>query len=91
MTAPATSRLGLPFLQAGQALKNITHNEALQRLDAGLYLSCSDMAATSLPSDPPEGLVILISQTPDTGLLERIGQIAVFSAQRWTWFTPKSG
>lgn len=91
MTAPTTPRLDLPFLQAGQALKNITHNEALQRLDSGLYLSCSNMAADALPSDPVSGVVIIISETPDTTLLSRIGQIAVFLTESWVWFLPKSG
>lgn len=90
-TSTTTARLDLPFLQAGQALKNITHNEALQRLDSGLYLSCSDMAAESLPSAPHENLVILISQTSDAALSGRIGQIAVFVSGAWIWFTPKSG
>jgi len=45
MNAPTTDKLALPFLQPGQALKTITHNEALQRLDTGLYLSCSNMNA----------------------------------------------
>ena len=91
MSASATPRLDLPFLQAGQALKNITHNEALLRLDAGLYLSCSDMAANNLPSDPAENLVLLMSQTPETALTHQAGQIAVFTSGRWMWFTPKAG
>lgn len=91
MTASATARLNLPFLQAGQALKNITHNEALQRLDSGLYLSCSDMAAQSLPHDPTEDRVVLISQTPEAVLAEHIGHIAIFISGHWIWFAPKSG
>ena len=80
MTATVTSRLNLPFLQAGQSLKNITHNETLQRLDAGLYLFCSDMAADQLPSDPVEGQAQIISQSPNETLMDRIGQIGVY----WT-------
>jgi len=48
MTDDTTRTLSLPYLQPGQALKTITHNEALQRLDAGLYLSISNMAAAEL-------------------------------------------
>jgi hypothetical protein len=29
-----TARLSLPFIMAGQALKHIAHNDALNRLDA---------------------------------------------------------
>lgn len=91
MSASTTSRLELPFLQAGQALKNITHNEALNRLDSGLYLSCSDMSASVLPSDMPEGTALIISEMAGSDLSERIGQIGVYLATGWVWFLPKAG
>lgn len=86
-----TQSLALPFLHPGQALKNITINEALNRLDAGLYLSCSNMAAEALPTDPGSGETLIISVTADTDLSDRHGQIAVFVSDHWVWFTPKSG
>lgn len=91
MNPIATPRLNLPFLQSGQALKNITHNEALQRLDAGLYLSCSNMAADQLPEDPVEGQAQIISESPNASVMDRIGQIAVYMFGRWIWFIPKAG
>ena len=91
MTLTATPRLALPFLQAGQALKNITHNEALQRLDASHYLSCSDMAANDLPDEPAANRAVIISETPAASISDRAGQIAVFIANSWIWFTPTSG
>ena len=91
MTTSSTPRLDLPFLQAGQALKNITHNEALQRLDSGFYLSCSDMAADQLPSAPDIGTAVIISPTPIAAVADRIGQIAVFTPSGWVWFSPQSG
>ena len=54
MTATATPRLGLPFLQAGQALKNITHNEALQRLDVALMRARSLAGLSRAASRPAE-------------------------------------
>lgn len=87
----STESLALPFLQAGQGLKNIIINEALNRLDAGLYLSCSDMAAETLPTEPNPGSAIIISDMADTDLFDRHGQIAVFMSDRWVWFTPKPG
>lgn len=91
MTSSATPRLALPFLQAGQALKNITHNEALQRLDTGLYLSCSDMAVDALPDGPSVNTAVIISDTPATALADRAGDIAVFISGAWVWFTPTAG
>ena len=91
MNATATPRLNLPFLQSGQALKNITHNEALQRLDAGLYLFCTNMAADQLPANPVEGQAQIISQSPDAAFMERRGQIAVYMSGSWIWFVPSAG
>jgi len=91
MTSSTTPRLALPFLQAGQALKNITHNEALQRLDTGLYLSCSNMAADALPESPDAGSAIIISDAPAAEVADRAGQIAVFMSGAWVWFAPTSG
>ena len=91
MNASTTPRLNLPFLQAGQALKNITHNEALQRLDTGLYLSCDDMNANTLPPTAEAGTAIILSDTPEANFSKRMGQIAVFVNGSWAWFSPTPG
>lgn len=88
MNPSNTPKLALPFLQPGQALKTITHNEALQRLDSGLYLSCSDMAAEDLPSAPNEGQAVILSASLPN---ETAGNIAVFINEAWQWFTPTAG
>lgn len=86
----ATDKLALPYLQPGQALKIITHNEALRRIDSGLYLSCSDMNAPALPEDPADGLCLVLS--PGAGSpLEHAGDIGIFLKGVWDWFTPSSG
>ena len=36
---PVSANLGLPFLEAGQAQKHVTLNEALRILDASIHLS----------------------------------------------------
>jgi len=90
MTA-ATPKLALPFLQPGQALKTITHNEALQRLDKGIYLSCSDMAADFLPENPSQGQVIILSNNAGGALAEHAGDIGAVQDGIWSWFTPTSG
>ena len=97
MTATATPRLGLPFLQAGQALKNITHNEALQRLDVGLYLFCTNMAAGHLPSNPVEGQAHIIMSGNWIWFIPRAGWVVWDTAGETlrifdgsTWVSPVS-
>ena len=91
MTPTATTKLALPFLQPGQALKTVTHNEALQRLDAGIYLSCSDMNAEILPETPEDGQVFVISKTASGALADHAGDIGAYHDGLWDWFTPTSG
>ena len=47
-------RLGLPFMQPAQAQKHVTHNEALQRLDAATQLQAAfrKHAARQCPGHP---------------------------------------
>lgn len=47
-----TTNLGLPFLEAGQAQKHVTLNEALRILDTAIHLSA--VAISSLPPGSPE-------------------------------------
>jgi len=92
MHQSTTDKLALPFLQPGQALKTITHNEALQRLDTGLYLACSNMAAEVLPTHPIDGETLVLSAAfTSNHPNENAGDIAVFRDGVWLWFTPKAG
>ena len=45
-----TSRYGLPLLQAGQAQKEITHNEALARIDVLAQLAVDSRACATVPT-----------------------------------------
>jgi len=50
-----TTHLELPLLAAAQAQKHVTHNDALQRLDALVQLSVKDRHLTSPPGSPSDG------------------------------------
>lgn len=85
-----TPRLGLPYLYAAQAQKEVTHNEALQRLDI-----CVQPVAEERLSGPPEspefGQCWLVahesvgawSGTPDA--------IAQWTEGGWRFFMPFEG
>ncbi len=61
-----TARLDLPFILPAQAQKHVTHNEALQRLDALVQLAVMT-SATSPPDEPVEGEIHWVN-APATGL-----------------------
>jgi hypothetical protein len=50
-----TARLSLPFIMAGQALKHITHNDALNRLDALVQPVVESAALATPPTSPLPG------------------------------------
>lgn len=90
-THQTTPNLDLPYMMPAQALKHITHNDALQRIDAGLYLAISDMATTVLPTDPDDGAAVIIAEIPDPAIMAQAGEIGVSTDGAWQWFTPVPG
>ena len=56
-----TNNLALPYILPSQAQKHVTHNEALQRLDAIVQL-CIVEASSAPPSDASEGQCYLVAE-----------------------------
>lgn len=50
-----TAKLGLPLIQAAQAQKHVTVNEALARIDALVQLTLGSVTLTAPPGVPGEG------------------------------------
>ncbi len=49
-----TGRLGLPYIIQGQAQKEVTHNQALNKLDVYVNTVVEDIL-NEFPSNPQEG------------------------------------
>jgi len=85
-----TKRLGLPLMDAAQAQKHVTHNEALVRLDALTHLSVS--ARADAPAGAGfEGARYLVSQSPSGVFVGHGDQIALYQDGGWLFLTPKAG
>lgn len=85
-----TANLELPFILPAQAQKHVTHNEALQRLDALVQLVITSSAATP-PTAPEDGEVHWVT-APASGLWAgRSGQLALFQDGIWLFILPKAG
>ncbi|SFZ86485.1 Protein of unknown function [Devosia enhydra] len=93
MDSPAdqTLRLGLPFIMAAQSLKHITHNEALQRLDALVHLAVSDRDRTVPPSAPEEGDRHIVGPGATGGWTGQSGRLAVRQGGGWVFYVPRAG
>ena len=86
-----TTHLALPFIEAAQAQKHVTHNEALALIDALTQLSVSARNVTSPPATPAEGDRVLIGAGATGDFAGKSDQIATFLAGGWTFLSPQAG
>jgi hypothetical protein len=85
-----TPRLSLPVIEAAQAQKHVTHNEALALLDALVQLTVESRTLAAPPGSPVEG-ACYIPATGATGAWSGWdGQIAVNSGG-WSVIAPVAG
>jgi hypothetical protein len=86
-----TSHLALPYIDAAQAQKHVTHNEALQLLDALVHLSVSARAQNPPSAPPVEGQRFLVAANASGAFAGKDSQIAAFFAGAWTFLVPRGG
>lgn len=84
-----TPRLELPYLAAAQAQKEITHNEALNRLDALVQPVCLEIRDDP-PAEPAEGAVYIVGDSPSGAWVGHAAAIAAFYGG-WLFLAPASG
>jgi hypothetical protein len=72
-----TTRLRLPLLSAGQAQKELTHNEALLLLDAVSHACCEGGPTAVPPQSPESGRAYMSCRTKWglDGARQRIGML----------------
>jgi Protein of unknown function (DUF2793) len=89
---PDTSdRFKLPLLAAGQAQKEITHNEALMLADMLLHSVVVAVAPGSVPSAPLPGQCWIVGNSPSGAWAGQSGAIAGWSAGGWRFVAPIDG
>lgn len=86
-----TSRLDLPFIMGGQALKHITHNEALERLDALVQPVVESTTVTTPPSAPLPGEAYLIPTGASGAWAGHTGEITAHQSGAWHFYDPAAG
>lgn len=86
-----TPRLDLPFIASGQALKHITHNEALQRLDALVQPLVESKTLTAPPATPLPGEAWIVPMGAAGAWAGHGGEIAAWHAGAWAFFDPSAG
>jgi hypothetical protein len=85
-----TLNLALPYILPSQAQKHVTHNEALQRLDAIVQLVIAGELAT--PPDPAtEGICYLVAAAATDAWSGKSAQLAFRQDGAWIFIQPQSG
>lgn len=86
-----TTHLALPFIEAAQAQKHVTHNEALTLIDALAHLSVAERNVSAPPPTPTEGERLLVGAGATGAFAGKSGKNATFLAGGWTFFSPQAG
>ena len=86
-----TPHLDLPFILPQQALKHITHNEALRTLDAVVQLAVLDRDVGAPPASPSEGARYLVGAGASGEWAGQEGRLSVWQDGGWTFLLPRTG
>ncbi|MET3855839.1 DUF2793 domain-containing protein [Rhizobium sp. OAE497] len=85
-----TVNLALPYILPSQAQKHVTHNEALQLIDAVTQLTIS-AEASAAPEDPAEGACYLVSAGATGTWSGKDGRLAFRQDGAWIYILPRDG
>lgn len=91
MTSDATPRWVLPNLFAGQAQKELFHNEALARIDMLLHGQVESADEGTPPLSPGEGQCWIIAAGATGSWLGREGSVACWTDGGWRYAEPRAG
>lgn len=82
-----TSRLQLPYIITAQAQKEVTHNEALNRLDAFVTPVVSEITDAP-PGSPGVGDLVIVGTTGTGDFSGKDNQLAQYLTGGWVFYTP---
>lgn len=91
MTQDATPRWDLPLLHAGQAQKELFHNEALARIDMLLHGAVKSADLTEPPMSYAIGDCWIVADGADGVWAGQGGAIACWTEGGWRFVTPRAG
>jgi hypothetical protein len=86
-----TTRFSLPLLQASQAQKHVTVNEALLRVDGLMQLTLISASSNTPPTSPSEGEVYGVGASGVNEWSGEDGKLALFSNGGWVFMPASQG
>lgn len=86
-----SARLTLPLLAAGQAQKEMTHNEALTTLDIFVQPVVESVAPAAVPAAPLSGQCWIVGNAAGGPWAGQDGKIAAWTAGGWRFAVATNG
>ena len=86
-----TPNLDLPYVMPAQAQPNVTHNEAIRRLDALVQVSVVSSGTDTPPGSPADGERHVIGSSPTGAWASHADELAAWQDGTWTFHAPKAG
>lgn len=86
-----TDNLNLPLIEASQAQKHVTHNEAILGLDAMTMLSIIDKDLATPPGSPSNGDRYIVASSGTGDWSGEDGKVAAYQNGAWEFYTPQTG
>ncbi|HEX8485389.1 DUF2793 domain-containing protein [Sphingomonas sp.] len=86
-----SARLALPYLDAGQAQKEWTHNEALALIDIAVQASVEAVGVDAPPASPAAGACWIVGAAPSGAWNGHAGAIAGWTDGGWRFLAPRPG
>lgn len=86
-----TPKLGLTYLEASQAQKHVTVNDALRQLDGLVQASAADKDLTAPPGSPSTGDAYIVAAGATGVWAGQDGKLAVYHDTAWYFYTPAAG
>lgn len=87
----ATANLTLPLLMPQQAQKSVTHNGALEALDALVMLAVASRTVATPPGTPLEGDRYIVAASATGVWSGKDTLVAAWQNGSWGFFTPREG
>jgi hypothetical protein len=86
-----SANLALPYLAASQAQKHVTHNEALQILDAVVQLCVLSRDQSDPPATPELGARYIVGPAAIAAWAGHEEQLALWAGTTWIFIAPQLG
>ena len=91
MADGSTARFALPLLYAGQAQKELDHNEALALLDLAIHPTVAAVGLDTPPDEPMPGACWIVGSDPIGAWAGYAHALAGWTAAGWRFVAPHEG